>query len=98
MILVTGSLTPKQKRDAYERIQLFPNAMIIGTNALIQEKVIYQNLALVITDEQHRFGVKQRERLGIKGLSSAYPCHERNTDTAYARDHSLRGSGYFCHE
>lgn len=67
VILVTGSLTPKQKRDAYERIQLFPNAMIIGTNALIQEKVIYQNLALVITDEQHRFGVKQRERLALKG-------------------------------
>ena len=67
VILVTGSLTPKQKRDAYERIQLFPNAMIIGTNALIQEKVIYQNLALVITDEQHRFGVKQREQLALKG-------------------------------
>ncbi len=67
VILVTGSLTQKQKRDAYERIRLFSNAMIIGTNALIQDKVIYQNLALVITDEQHRFGVKQRERLALKG-------------------------------
>lgn len=67
VILVTGSLTQKQKRDAYERIRLFPNAMIIGTNALIQDKVIYQNLALVITDEQHRFGVKQRESLALKG-------------------------------
>ncbi len=67
VILVTGSLTPKQKRDAYERIRLFKNAMIIGTNALIQDKVIYQELALVITDEQHRFGVKQRESLALKG-------------------------------
>lgn len=68
VILVTGSLTAKQKREAYEKIRLFPNAMIIGTNALIQEKVIYQNLALVITDEQHRFGVKQRESLTEKGI------------------------------
>ena len=68
IILLTGSLTAKQKREAYEKIALYKNAMIIGTNALIQEKVIYQNLALVITDEQHRFGVKQREAFSEKGI------------------------------
>ncbi len=67
LVLITGSMTAKQKREAYERIQLFPNAMVIGTHALIQEKVIYQNLALVITDEQHRFGVRQREAFSDKG-------------------------------
>ena len=67
VVLLTGSMTAKQKRDAYERIQLFPNAMVIGTHALIQDRVIYQNLALVITDEQHRFGVRQRETFSQKG-------------------------------
>ncbi len=67
LILLTGSLTHKQTRRAYERMQLYPNAMIIGTHALIQERALYDSLALVITDEQHRFGVKQRETLFLKG-------------------------------
>ena len=67
MILITGSMTAKQKKLAYQEILDHPDALIIGTHALIQEKVIYQNLALVITDEQHRFGVKQREIFSEKG-------------------------------
>lgn len=67
VVLLTGSLTQKEKRRAYERMQLYPNAMIVGTHALIQERALYDNLALVITDEQHRFGVKQRETLFLKG-------------------------------
>lgn len=66
-ILVTGSMTAKEKRLAYEKIASHEADIIVGTHTLIQEKVIYDRLALVITDEQHRFGVGQRERLSTKG-------------------------------
>jgi ATP-dependent DNA helicase RecG len=65
--LLTGSMTAKEKRQAYERIELGISKIIIGTHAIIQEKVHYKNLAFVITDEQHRFGVRQRENLSAKG-------------------------------
>ena len=65
--LLTGSMTAKEKRLAYERIASGEVQIILGTHALIQEKVVYQNLALVVTDEQHRFGVRQREALAGKG-------------------------------
>ena len=67
-VLLTGSMTAKEKRLAYERIANHEADIIVGTHALIQEKVIYDKLALVITDEQHRFGVGQREMLGNKGM------------------------------
>lgn len=66
-VFLTGSDTAKEKRIAYERIASGEASIIIGTHALIQEKVEYANLALVITDEQHRFGVKQREALTTRG-------------------------------
>ena len=66
-ILLTGSMTQKEKRLAYEAIESHRADIIVGTHALIQEKVIYDKLALVITDEQHRFGVGQRQMLGSKG-------------------------------
>ena len=62
-VLLTGSDTAREKRLAYAKIASGEALVIIGTHALIQEKVEYANLALVITDEQHRFGVKQREAL-----------------------------------
>ncbi|WP_461815821.1 ATP-dependent DNA helicase RecG [Faecalimonas sp.] len=65
--LLTGSMTLKEKRLVYEKIEQGEVNLIIGTHALIQEKVKYKKLALVITDEQHRFGVKQREKLAEKG-------------------------------
>lgn len=66
-ILLVGSMTAKEKRDAYEKIASGEVNLIIGTHALIQDKVEYHNLALVVTDEQHRFGVRQRENLAQKG-------------------------------
>lgn len=65
--LLTGSMTAKEKRLAYERIASGEVQVVLGTHALIQEKAVYQNLALVVTDEQHRFGVRQREALAGKG-------------------------------
>lgn len=67
VVLVTGSMTAKEKRTAYEKISSHEADIVVGTHALIQEKVHYDKLALVITDEQHRFGVGQREALGSKG-------------------------------
>ena len=67
VILLTGSMTAKEKRIVYEKVASHEADIIIGTHALIQEKIVYDNLALVITDEQHRFGVAQRETFGNKG-------------------------------
>jgi len=66
-VLLTGSVSAKSKKELYEQIKSGETNIIIGTHALIQEKVSYKNLALVITDEQHRFGVRQREILNEKG-------------------------------
>ena len=65
VILLTGST--KGKKALYEKIKEEPGLLIVGTHALITEAVEYNHLALVITDEQHRFGVKQREALAAKG-------------------------------
>ena len=66
-VLLTGSSTAKEKRTIYEQISRGEANVIIGTHALIQEKVTYRSLGLVITDEQHRFGVRQREALTTMG-------------------------------
>lgn len=65
--LLTGSLTQKQHRIAHESIASGEWDVVIGTHALITEGVEYKNLGLAITDEQHRFGVRQRTTLGKKG-------------------------------
>ncbi len=65
--LLVGSMTASQKRETYELIKNHEVDIIVGTHALIQEKVEYASLGLVITDEQHRFGVRQRETLQGKG-------------------------------
>ncbi len=65
--LLTGSVTPAKKRKLLEQLQDGSIKMVIGTHALISETVAFQNLGLVITDEQHRFGVAQRSLLAEKG-------------------------------
>ena len=67
--LLTGSLTPKNRRLAHEAIASGEWQAVIGTHALITESVTYKNLGLVVTDEQHRFGVRQRTQLSGKGDS-----------------------------
>ena len=69
VVLLTGSMTAKEKRRVYDRIECGLAKIIVGTHALIQDKVFYDNLALVVTDEQHRFGVKQRETFAKKGVA-----------------------------
>lgn len=66
-VILTGSTTARQKREIYQKIADGEVNVIIGTHALIQERVEYKNLGLVITDEQHRFGVRQREALTTRG-------------------------------
>lgn len=66
-VLLTGSTTAKDRKVIYGQIESGEANIIIGTHALIQDKVAYHKLALVITDEQHRFGVRQRESLAQKG-------------------------------
>ncbi len=65
--LLVGSMTAREKRHIYEKLKKHELDLLIGTHALIQDKVEYDNLALVVTDEQHRFGVKQRQALSEKG-------------------------------
>ncbi len=67
VVLLTGSMTAREKRMVYKKIAAHEADIIVGTHALIQDSVQYDNLALVITDEQHRFGVGQRDLFGQKG-------------------------------
>ena len=69
VVLLTGSTSKKDKASIYKGLEDGSINMVIGTHALIQDEVNYQNLGLVITDEQHRFGVHQRANLQNKGIT-----------------------------
>ena len=79
-VLLTGNVTGKARKEALASIADGSANVIIGTHALIQENVIYRDLSLVITDEQHRFGVRQREIFAGKGNDRAYAA-ARPSDT-----------------
>ncbi|MBE6543441.1 MAG: ATP-dependent DNA helicase RecG [Ruminococcaceae bacterium] len=66
--LLTGSLTPSKKNAVREKIKIGNARLIVGTHALITDSTVFENLGLVITDEQHRFGVAQRAKLGEKAF------------------------------
>ncbi len=65
--LITGSMTPKQKRETREKIAEGNVDFVIGTHALLSDTTQFSRLGLVVTDEQHRFGVVQRSKLSAKG-------------------------------
>ncbi len=67
--LLTGSTSKKDKTRIYKELENGEISIVVGTHALIQSDVEYHNLGLVVTDEQHRFGVNQRENLKNKGIS-----------------------------
>lgn len=67
--LLVGSLTQKQKEQMLEDIKEGRVDIVIGTHALIEDKVLFDKLGMVITDEQHRFGVRQRSILSSKGIN-----------------------------
>ena len=69
IVLLTGKLKVKERRELLASVQSGEADIIIGTHALISGDVVYKNLGLVITDEQHRFGVNQRGNLKNKGIS-----------------------------
>lgn len=65
--LLTGSITGKAAKETLEDIRNGETDIVIGTHALLEDKVVFKNLGLVVTDEQHRFGVRQRAKLSGKG-------------------------------
>lgn len=71
--LLTGSMSPQQKRQVRDEIATGAAGIVIGTHALIQESVEFRQLGLVVVDEQHRFGVEQRDRLRAKATGGITP-------------------------
>jgi ATP-dependent DNA helicase RecG len=69
VVMVSGSQTKKERESSLGMLAMGMARIAVGTHALIEEKVVFQDLSLVITDEQHRFGVKQRAKLSSKGAT-----------------------------
>jgi ATP-dependent DNA helicase RecG len=71
--LLTGSMTPQQKRQAREAVASGEAGIVVGTHALLQDAVEFRDLGMVVVDEQHRFGVDQRDRLRAKAVGGITP-------------------------
>ncbi|WP_099025481.1 ATP-dependent DNA helicase RecG [Mycolicibacterium palauense] len=71
--LLTGSMTPQQKRQARAEMVSGEAGIVVGTHALLQDAVEFHNLGMVVVDEQHRFGVEQRDRLRAKASGGITP-------------------------
>ena len=71
--LLTGSMSPQQKRQVRDEVAAGQAGIVIGTHALLQEAVEFQRLGMVVVDEQHRFGVEQRDRLRAKAPEGLTP-------------------------
>jgi ATP-dependent DNA helicase RecG len=71
--LLTGSMTPQQKREVRDEVATGDAGIVIGTHALLQDAVEFENLGMVVVDEQHRFGVEQRDRLRAKAPDGITP-------------------------
>lgn len=71
--LLTGSMTAAQKRDVRNEVASGEAGIVIGTHALLQDAVEFRNLGMVVVDEQHRFGVEQRDRLRAKAVAGITP-------------------------
>lgn len=87
--LLTGSTKAKEKREIYQKIKGGEIDIVIGTHAVIQDKVEYQKLALVITDEQHRFRSKTKRKFIVKRRKTTRACYECNTDSKNTCDHLI---------
>ena len=87
---LAGSTKAKARRNLLEKVESGEVDLLIGTHALIQPDVIFKNLGLVITDEQHRFGVEQRRVLREKGIESRCSIHDSNTNSANTRHNRVR--------
>ena len=89
--LLTGSLGAKAKRQALLDAQSGHAGIVVGTHALIQDRVGFADLGLVVVDEQHRFGVEQRDALRGRGREgAAHARHDGHADPAHGRDDRLR--------
>ena len=79
--ILTGSTKAKNRKELYEKLLNGETNILIGTHALIEDKVKFKNLGLVIIDEQHRFGVAQRAKCGKKYYSSTYFSYDCHTNS-----------------
>ncbi len=79
--LLTGSVKGKKRKILLEQLENGMIDCLIGTHALIQDDVIFHNVGLVITDEQHRFGVNQRQAFRIKRCNDECVIYDSNADT-----------------